>query len=176
MAMAAQKFGLGLLFNLSEPMRAVIAQLLVLALLPQERWSPELKAVVDAMPRRDQRQLLRLGVQYREGGGSGRTLVEEASVWLSSSERLIVRTALLITEDLVSTGRAVLLRSGMSPDCYEEGGLLVEPELQELCQYFVSDDYSRQRGWLVSSLGTGHLNRGAIPLIGTRIIASAWED
>jgi hypothetical protein len=150
MALSAQKLGYGLLFNASGERRWEIAQLLAQILLPMERWSDELRRMIDALPRRDQRQIQRVGTQYRESGGSGRTLAEEATVWIESVERLIVRLALLTTDDFVSVSRALVLRLGVLPSCCEEGGLLVFPEVQELCRFFISDDYVRQRTWLTA--------------------------
>ncbi|MCC6746502.1 MAG: tetratricopeptide repeat protein [Deltaproteobacteria bacterium] len=143
LGMTAMRLGHGPTFGLAPEAKLELGRVVASMLLPEHQMPPEVRELLNAVSRRDQKRLSRILTQHRVALSA---IDELARNWVASVESVCVKIALLVTEDLPSLARVLALQLGVAPSWAAEGGLLLGvPELQYLVQYFLSDTFHQHK-------------------------------
>ncbi len=103
---------------------------------------------MDALPRKELKQLKRQIAQSARTQEGPQDLAES---WLGSVESMLVRAAMLITDEIGPLIRLLGLQHGCKPAVLELGGILsTVPDLESVVSHFLSDNYDELRGTLTS--------------------------
>jgi tetratricopeptide (TPR) repeat protein len=137
MGMAAKKSGHAAFFGLPRSLRLDASRLLACLLVAENEWPVEARELVARLPRREQRQVQRLASQTKL---ETPVVDSTAQSWTVAAEAWCMRTALLVTEDLVSVARLLALQQ--DPSWMGEGSLFAAlPEVPEIASYYLSESF-----------------------------------